>query len=247
VRGTAFTTFRPPATWWRRRSCTASPVSTTSGAREGHELRGNCTPIDGQLDHRVDRSSATLRRRAGIEDPHVFVTVHLRHVRVPVDDCPAIREPRGEACLAALPRPGVVPIPIRASPTSTTRCLASRCFSCGSSMFPWIPSTGGPISRRSLSTAAVTKSPACRTSSACASRVTHSWGSARVPLGRCVSAMIATRIRTQPPRWWRPYGPAPRRGAFLPRTEPDRRPGDPSRPRLPRSRHELPPRTRRSC
>src|SRR5213592_430186 len=62
-----------------------------------------------------------------------------------------------------------------------------------------MPSTGGPIARRSSRTAIVTKSPAWRTSSASARRDRHSSGSARAPRGRCVSEMIATRIREQLP------------------------------------------------
>ena len=49
-----------------------------------------------------------LGRRAWIQHPEMLEPLHMGHVRVPVDDGLAVREPGGEPCLAASSRPGNV-------------------------------------------------------------------------------------------------------------------------------------------
>src|SRR3954454_13062530 len=61
-------------------------------------------------------------------------------------------------------------------------------------MFPETPSAAGGGARSSSRNAAVTKSPPWRIRSDPRSRRMHSSGSTRVPRGRCVSEMTATRV-----------------------------------------------------
>ena len=67
----------------------------------------------------------------------------------------------------------------------------------GSSTLPCTAWTGGPSDSSSSSTASATRSPACRIASAARSRARHAPGSARGPLGMCVSLMIASCRRAR--------------------------------------------------
>src|SRR5262249_634762 len=91
--------------------CSHRTEHTFGLSSQGHELRGHASLPNGQDDHRVDWSGAALGRRSRIEHPEVLEALHLRHVRVPVDDRLAVGEPRRKASLPALPRPRVVDHP----------------------------------------------------------------------------------------------------------------------------------------
>ena len=78
---------------------------TDAGLGQRDESGRDLLPADVEQKQRASLGAPPFGRTAGVENPDVSHTVGLRHVRVPVDDRTALREPSRKPAFATQPRP----------------------------------------------------------------------------------------------------------------------------------------------